>query len=207
MRALFSEAILAPSSGNLQPFQMHWLRDPTLKAAVASACNGQRAAVSSSTLVVVAASPRLALSTADQQLANIDNSNALTEESKAYHRKQQITFRRVLGLGSWAVWTPLVFLAGLLKPSLSLLPIGPIGGRHWAARNATFAAQTLMLAAAARGIDSCPMEGFSASKIVDLLGLSRGTVIPMVIAFGYRAEDARIESQWRRKISDVVTEY
>lgn len=207
MRALLAEAALAPSSGNLQPFQMHWLRDPGLKARVAKACNGQRAAISAPTLVAVAASPRIALRTANQQLANVEASTALPAKSKAHYRRQVRMFRRILGPGSWAIWTPLVALAGLVKPSLSLLPVGHVGVLGWAARNATFAAQTLMLAAAARGIDSCPMEGFSAPKIAGLLGLPRGTVIPVVIALGYRAQGARIENQWRRPLTDIVVEH
>jgi nitroreductase len=207
MHALLAEAALAPSSGNLQPFQMHWLRDPGLKARVAKACNGQRAAISAPTLVVVAASPRIALRTANQQLANVEASTALPAKSKAHYRRQVRMFRRILGPGSWAIWTPLVALAGLVKPSLSLLPVGHVGILGWAARNATFAAQTLMLAAAARGIDSCPMEGFSAPKIAGLLGLPRGTVIPVVIALGYRAQGARIENQWRRPLTDIVVEH
>ena len=115
--------------------------------------------------------------------------------------------QKILGVGSSAFWSPLLFLAALIRPSLSLLPVGPIGSRHWAARNAIFAAQTLMLGAAAKGIDSCPMEGFSASKVAKLLGLSRGSVIPIVVALGYRADDARIEERWRRPMTDVVVSY
>lgn len=64
-----------------------------------------------------------------------------------------------------------------------------------------------MLAAATKGIDSCPMEGFSASKLTKLLGLPRGTVIPIVIALGYRAEEGRIEKQWRRPVTDLVVSH
>jgi nitroreductase len=64
-----------------------------------------------------------------------------------------------------------------------------------------------MLGAAAKGIDSCPMEGFSASKIAKLLGLPRGSVIPIVIALGYRANDARIDDQWRRPVVEVVVSH
>ena len=102
------------------------------------------------------------------------------------------------------MWSPLLSLAAWIRPSLSLLPVGHIGSRHWAARNAIFAAHTLMLAAAAKGIDSCPMEGISASKIIRILDLPRGSVIPLVIALGYRADDARIEERWRRSMTDVV---
>lgn len=126
---------------------------------------------------------------------------------KAYYRKQIGKFQKVLGIGASAFWSPLLFLATLIRPTLSLLPVGPSGSRHWAARNAIFAAQTLMLGAAAKGIDSCPMEGFSAAKIAKLLDLPRGAVIPLVIALGYRAGDARIEERWRRPMSEVVVSH
>jgi nitroreductase len=51
------------------------------------------------------------------------------------------------------------------------------------------------------------MEGFSATKVATLLGLPRGSVIPLVIALGYRADDARIEARWRRPMTDVVVRH
>ncbi|MFH7572430.1 nitroreductase family protein, partial [Pseudomonas syringae group genomosp. 7] len=79
--------------------------------------------------------------------------------------------------------------AALFRPTLSLNHVGHIGGRQWAARNAIFADQTLMLGAAAKGIDTCPMEGYSAPQVAKLLCLPRGSVIPQVISLGYRADD------------------
>jgi len=183
---------------------LHWIRDPSLKAKVALACNGQKAAASATDLIVVAASPALGKRTAKAQLAHIETESSLEKNSIIYHRKKIKKFEKILRFGSSFLWSPLLFLAAVLRPSLSLLPIGPVGSRQWAARNAIFAAQTLMLGAAAKGIDSCPMEGFSAPKVVKILGLSRGTVIPLVIALGYRAKDARIEDRWRLPITDVV---
>lgn len=118
VRELLAEAARAPSSGNLQPYRFHWIRDTTLKARVAAVCNGQRAAVSASTLIVVTASRQIALSTAAQQLAYLNASTDLPEASKAYHRKQMQMFLRILNVGSWPVWTPLTALAGLFRPSL-----------------------------------------------------------------------------------------
>lgn len=204
---LLAEAVFAPSSGNLQPYQLHWIRDPALKAAVAAACNGQKAAATAAELVVFVASPALGRQTALAQLAYVEASDTLPDNSKAYHRKQVGKFQKILGLGSSAFWSPLLFLAALIRPSLSLLPVGHIGSRHWAARNAIFAAQTLMLGAAAKGIDSCPMEGFSAPKLAKLLGLPRGAVVPIVIALGYRACEARLEAQWRRPLSERVVSH
>ncbi|WP_350313377.1 nitroreductase family protein [Dickeya fangzhongdai] len=205
--ALLTEAGYEPSSGNLQPYQLHWIKTPELKSQVAAACNGQKAAKSSAAIIVVVASPEIGRSTANKQLSYVEDSPILQPKSKDYYRKQIGKFIKILTIGSSALWTPLINIIALFKPSLSLLPIGHTGSRHWAARNAIFAAQTLMLAAAARGIDSCPMEGFSATKIVRLLGLPRESVILLVIALGYRADDARIEEQWRRPLSEVVVEH
>lgn len=205
--ALLAEAAFAPSSGNLQPYELHWIRDPGLKLSIAQACNGQKAATSATTLVVLVASAALGRRTAVAQLAHVESSPALGVDSKAYYRKQIGMFQKILGIGASAFWSPLVQLAALIRPTLSLLPIGHIGSRHWAARNAIFAAQTLMLGAAAKGIDSCPMEGFAASKVAKLLGLPRGAVIPLVIALGYRADDARIEERWRRSMTDIVVSH
>lgn len=202
--ALLAEATLAPSSGNLQPYTLHWVRDPALKQAIAKACNGQRAAAAAPDLIVIAASAALGRQTARMQLAHVATAPTLGPDARAYHRRQIGMFQKILGIGAWALWTPLLSLAALARPALSLLPVGHLGSRQWAARNALLAAQTLMLAAAAKGIDSCPMEGFSAPTVARLLDMPRGTVIPLIIALGYRADNARIETQWRRPMTDVV---
>lgn len=95
-------------------------------------------------------------------------------------------------------------LVALFLLALSLLPFGSSGVKQWAECNTMPAAQTLMLAATAHGLDSCPLEGFSALKISRLLQLPRGSVIPVVVALGYRRDDALIEPQMRRDLRDVL---
>lgn len=204
VRALMAEAMLAPSSGNIQPYELHWVHTPDIKAGLAQACNGQKAAASASDFVVFAASPAIGRRRAAAQLAHVETLKTLGTDSKAYYRKQIGMFQRILGTGSSVLWSPILLLAAWLRPTLSLLPVGHIGGRQWAARNAIFAAQTLMLAAAAKGIDTCPMEGFSGAEVAKLLKLPRGTVVPLVVALGYRASDARIEERWRVPLVESV---
>ncbi len=207
IQELLAEAMLAPSSGNLQPYQLHWVRSPNLKIEIAKACHGQQAASTAAEIIVISASAAIGKQTARQQLAYVEASDLLKSKSKAYYRKQLDIFNKILGIGASSFWMPLIYIASLIRPSLSLLPIGSIGSRNWAARNAIFAAQTIMLAASSKEIDSCPMEGFSAPEVAKLLGLPRGAVIPIVIALGYRANDARIETRWRRELSDVLITY
>lgn len=204
---LLDEAAFAPSSGNLQPYEFHWIRDPDLRQRVATACNGQRAAASAAELIVVVASPGIARETAKAQLAYVDSTPLLGTNSKEYHRKNIKKFLKILGIGAAPFWTPILSVLALIRPALSLLPVGHIGSRHWAARNAVYAAQTIMLGAAAKGIDSCPMEGFSATELEKMLDLPRGSVIPIVIALGYQSDNARIEERWRRPGHDVVVSH
>src|ERR1043166_1827241 len=68
VRAILEQALLAPSSGNLQPYQVHWIREASIRRKIAAACRGQRAAASASVLLVFTASVATAGATAAQQL-------------------------------------------------------------------------------------------------------------------------------------------
>lgn len=207
IRAVLGEAQLAPSSKNLQPYRFHWIRDPHLHKAVAAACNNQRAAGSASALIVLVASSDYGLRTLDGLSEHIEHSLDLSEASRTYHRKEIKLCRRFSYIARLWLWTPLMALVAWIAPVLTLLPLGPSRTRQWAARGSLFAAQTLLLAAAARGLDTCPMEGFSAPKVARLLKLPRGVVIPLVIALGRRTPDARIEPRWRVRFEQAVVEH
>jgi len=204
VEAVLSEALLAPSSGNSQPYVIHWVRDPARKAAAAMACRDQRAARSSSTLLVFVAAPRFALETASMFRAYVESTPELSEKSKAYHLGQLKTARMFLRIAPSIFWLPLHAFLTAVFPSLTLIPVGPAGIRNWVARSALFAAQTALLAASARGLDTCPMEGFDARKLARVLGLRRGDVIALVVALGRRQPDARIEPRWRRQLEQAV---
>ena len=204
IRAVLEESLLAPSSANSQPFVIHWLRDPAMKAEAARACRNQRAAVSASTLLVFVASARHALATSSLLRTHVQSSPALTEKSRSYHLRQIAKGRTFLRIAPLAIWSPLHWILTAIFSSLTLAPLGPRAMRNWAARSALFAAQTLLLAASARGLDSCPMEGFDARKLSRLVRLRRGDVIPIVIALGRRRDDALIEPRWRRSLDDAI---
>lgn len=204
LEEVIAEAMKAPSSGNLQPYQLHVVCEPALKAAVAAACNGQRAAATASALVVVASSQRIASASLSSLERAQGRDSALPEGSIEYHARTHRTLRRFFRFAPAHAFGALRVAASLLAPVLTLLPFGRAGVRHWLARNSVFAAQTLMLAASARGFDTCPMEGFDALKVSRLLRLPCGTVVPMVIAVGHRAADAHLEPRIRRPLPEVL---
>lgn len=203
IKELLVEAAMAPSSANAQPFQFHWIQNPEIKAKVAAACNGQKAASLASTLIVMVASTTIAKNSVKQYSSYIEQST-WSEKSRSYYLGGLKIMHKFLKFGPLIVWTPLLNLISIVLPSLSLWPFGGIGVRQWHAKNSIFAAQNLMLAATAKGYDTCPMEGFNAQKIVSILKLPYGSVIPVVIALGKKTNDAQVELQWRRPFEDSV---
>jgi nitroreductase len=204
LRAIIAEAQLAPSSRNSQPYRFVCVRSPEQLAAIAPLCNDQMAACSAAALIVLVAGKRFASETLDAWDRHLATDCGLGDRSIAHHRAELRTSRLFLSIGSWPVWSLLLAVIGLFQPATSLLPVGGIGMRHWTARNAIFAAQTLLLAASAYGIDTCPMEGFNAVKLRKALCLPRDLLIPLVVAVGRAAVDARIEPRWRKPIGETL---
>lgn len=58
-------------------------------------------------------------------------------------------------------------------------------------RSCGLMAQTLMLAARGRGLDSCPMDGFDFDAVAKLINLPENHVIAMMVAVGKRAADPK----------------
>lgn len=203
MQQLLQAALLAPSSANAQPYQLHLVKDPAIKARVAKACNNQRAAVSAPHLVVLVAAKRITRQSVQGYVAAITASD-MDERTKAYHLGSMKKMRGFLNIGGLPFWSPLMWVARQLVPALTLFPFSPAGLRHWLARSSIYAAQNLMLGASAMGYDTCPMEGFNPQQVAKILGLPYGSVVPLVIAVGKRKADARIDPQWRRPLEEVV---
>lgn len=81
--------------------------------------------------------------------------------------------------------------------------------RDWAGKQAYIPLANMMTAAAAIGIDSCPIEGFDFVKTNQLLH-DKGVIdqddykVAVMVAFGYRDTEQRIGEKTRRSMEDVV---
>lgn len=58
-------------------------------------------------------------------------------------------------------------------------------------RSCGLVAQTLMLAARGRGLDSCPMDGFDFDAVAKLINLPENHVIGLMVAVGKQAVEAK----------------
>jgi nitroreductase len=77
----------------------------------------------------------------------------------------------------------------------------------WAQKQCYIALGTMMMAAAERGVDSCPMEGFSAEGFDEVLGLADHNLTASVIfPVGYRAEADATQhyAKVRRTADDMI---
>ena len=198
------QAQLAPSSRNSQPYRFLCVRSHPLKARIALLCNDQAAARTAAALVVVVAGAPLVAETLAAWDEHLAGDCGLDPRSVAHHRAELKRSRAFLRIGGWPIWSVVVGILALLHPAASLLPVGRMGVRHWTARSALYAAQTFLLAASAYGLDTCPMEGFVAAKVARALRLPRDLTIPLIIAIGHAAADARLEPRWRKPLELAV---
>ncbi|MDY3199747.1 MAG: NAD(P)H-dependent oxidoreductase [Arcobacter sp.] len=73
----------------------------------------------------------------------------------------------------------------------------------WTAKQTAFAAANMMTAAAIKGIDSCPIEGFDKAKVEEILGVdTKKYQLSLVLPFGYRINPQ--SSQMRLAFDEVV---
>jgi nitroreductase len=78
----------------------------------------------------------------------------------------------------------------------------PHVARDEAIRNASLAAMQLMLAAKAKGLDTCPMGGFDPEKLVEQFHIPSRYLPVMLISVGKAAQPARPSSRF--PVDDVI---
>jgi nitroreductase len=108
-------------------------------------------------------------------------------EKKAGHSKEYVarlpaTVSLFAGSGVVAngVKRALLHLTSPLRTSPSVSTT-----QAWSYKNASMVAMTVMLAAQAHGISSCPMEGFDARRVRHVLRLPERYEIPIIVTLGY----------------------
>jgi nitroreductase len=171
---------LAATSYGLQPFGIVVVTDPEKKAALVPHAYGQAQVAENGALLVIA--------------ARTDVNEAMVAEYTA-------RIEAVRGLEAGAVDGYKALMVGDLtsRPTESLLP--------WAQRQAYLALGTMMVAAAERGVDHCPMEGFNPTAVNEVLGLAAHQLhATAFLALGYRhPEDATQHyAKVRRPPADLV---
>jgi len=180
--ALEQSLVLAPSSFGAQPWKFFVVDDPAVRERLMAASWGQRQVVEASHLVVFTLHKDLDAAHLDRHVARV---------------------AEVRGVG---LDTLEKFRGGLHKAINGARAGGALDA--WQSRQVYIALGQFMTAAAALGVDTCPMEGLAPAKYDEILGLT-GTGLTTLCACpaGYRAEDDKYAAlpKVRFPISDVIT--
>lgn len=149
---------LSPSSYGLQPWKFIVIKNEELKSALAPACYGQPQITEAPCVVVMCART---------DIVNVlEEYVAKSKVDLGYTDEQSEGFKQMI-VGS---------VLSRVDEDIKV----------WAQKQVYLAGMSLMLVAAEKGIDSCPMEGFQPDKVSEVLGLSKELVPTLIVPLGYR---------------------
>ncbi len=196
-------AILAPNACNLQTWEFHVVREPALRRKVSAAAIDQNAARTAPVLVAVVARVDTWRSHARKLLAEMPQEDRKPIVERFYRRTVPIQY----AVGPLGVLGPvkraLVAAVRLFRPvPWTPRSLGEL--QMWSVKSASVAAGNLMLALAAHGYDTCPMEGFDEGRVRRLLGLPWSARVPMVVAVGKQAPRGIYNQRQRFDLSHNV---
>ncbi len=176
---LISLANLAPSSLNLQPWEVIVVNDPKRKAILRKCAYDQPKVTEASATLIIIANPG-----AIEE--NVDN--AVDSWVKLGYTKPEAA--------DGARKMP--FNAHGEKDSLQR--------KFFAIKNTAFFAMNLMIAAKGLGLETHPMDGFSADKVKSEFNIPEDRIIPLLITVGYLKPGVTLLPRaWRRDLEEFVS--
>lgn len=211
VKTCLENAMLAPTSSNLQLWEFYHLTKKTTLEKITKACLGQNAARTAQEIVVVVVRKDLWRKRAKSNIEFLKNEygnkprSDYTKREKfalSYYQKLIPTvYFDILGVLGWIKY--LIFqVVGLFRPTYRQVRNSDM--RIVAHKSAGLAAGNFMMGMAAIGYDTCPMEGSDTLRVKKILGLPpRGSEINMVIGCGVREENGVYGPRFRVPFQEV----
>jgi len=171
---------LAATSFGLQPFGIVVVTDKEKKQKLQAAAYGQEQVGENNALLIICTRTDVDVSFIETFVQNIEKIRGLVAGTTNDYKNIMIN---------------------------SLTNQSPEKVLTWSQKQSYIVLGTMMVAAAEKHIDSCPMEGFDAEKFTAILGLAEHHLTPTtLLPVGFRsAEDAtQHDAKVRRELSDVV---
>lgn len=165
---ILDSARLAPSSFGIQAWKFVVVLNKELRAKLASVCYNQPQITEASALVFFCARTDL-----------LGDKGVIERHVKAFQTANGKTDADVEGFRQ------------MLNGSAEKM--GAAGVLIWTQKQVYIAAETLILAAAEKGIDSCPMEGFDPVGVAGVLGLAENIKPTVLVSLGYRKMEAPLK--------------
>lgn len=208
MTRCLENAVLAPNSSNLQPWEFYLVKSMEKRAALVHACLDQVAAKSAAELVVVVARTATWKEHAEEMVRLFSSAKAKVPKAALSYYRKLVPFVYALGfLGCFGLLKRLIYSLRGLKAPIIREPVTRAHLKMWAIKSTALGAENLMLSLRAYGFDSCPMEGYDSKRIRKILNLPGDAVVVMVIAAGRRGKGGiygvRVRFQSSRFIKTV----
>lgn len=211
VKACLRNAVLAPTSSNLQLWEFYHIEDKDTLKKLSAACMNQPAARTAQQLVVVVANKSLWRKHAKANIEFLEKSfnKPNLEENLAKRKKMVFSYYQKLipflyseFLGILGFFKYLTFqIVGLFRPVYRQTRLSDM--RIVAHKSAALAAQNFMISMAAIGYDTCPMEGSDTLRIKKILKLSRKAEVTMVIGCGIRDDKGVYGPRFRVPFNQV----
>ncbi len=157
LREIISIASLAPSSYNLQPWEVIVVKSEEMRRKLREVCNDQRKVEDASVDIVVIANLRAAEEHVDRVLDSWVELGYIKAEQREELRERI--------LQEWG---------------------SPEKRKRKAVRDAAMFAMSLMIVARYFGLETHPLEGFDEARLKKLLNIGKERIVPLIIAMGYR---------------------
>ena len=208
MRDCLQDAILAPSSSNLQCYELYWVRDDQKKKQLAEYCLGQPGATTAGDLIVV-------VSRADQWQSHLekltaimtdDGKNPLKGPIRDYYEKIVPMLLKTDRMGFNNLKRRFMFWYKAQSEPTVNGPVKRSDHRVYGHVQASLAAENLMLSIAAHGYESCPMGGIDKRGIGDLIGIPPTAEVTMVICAGAGTPEGLLSERVRLPFGELVKE-
>lgn len=179
MRSLLEIANTAPSSMNLQPWKVIVVKSDEMKDKLMKVAFGQSKVKEASVVFIIVADPESLEKNIDNVLKSWVNLGYMDKETADKYRGIAINLYS---------------------------DVNSEKRKIFAVKNASFFAMNLMITARGFGLETHPMDGFNELELKKLFGLSNNSIVPLIIACGYKRENTNLLPRaYRRKIEDFVT--
>ncbi|WP_047790354.1 nitroreductase family protein [Tenacibaculum mesophilum] len=214
VKKCLEQAILAPTSSNMQLWEFYHITDKEIIKKMAPLCFNQNAAKTAQQLVVFVTRKDLWCKRAKANLAFMDEvfgkNNPKSEQrsrekvARNYYGKLiPFTYFDIFGIVGYLKYL-MILIVGLFRPIYREVRNSDM--RIVAHKTCGLAAQTFMLSMAAEGYDTCPMEGSDTRRVKRLLGLPFGSEINMIVSCGIRKPEGVYGERFRIPFKEVYKE-
>ncbi|MGB0392917.1 MAG: nitroreductase family protein [Flavobacteriaceae bacterium] len=212
VKASIAEAVLAPNSSNLQLWEFYHVYSPEVKQKLAATCFNQPAAKTAQHLVVAVV--RLDLWPQRTQANAHFIEKRLSDEDKSDPKKVRAALNYYTNILPKLYSGRALFRGLLAKLKMALRGLSKVTYREVGAtdlrvvghKSCALAAQTFMLSMAAKGLDTCPMEGFDSKRAKEILNLPAAAQISMILGCGIRKKEGVYGERFRIPFDAVYKE-